>query len=481
MKKQVKILLTAGMIMSPAFLTSIVPLPGIGIHAYANTVETFDKVEMDLIDKSKEVIKKETEAWKKDLKSDVKTTIESICKESDLKTITKINTELRQGDEAKSKDTIEKLDAALRAAPVTKEETKVYIDVSLKNDFGVSKDNVKTGETVITENGYIKGSLVRNTSASTSEVIELTIPKGEHMANMTPSGSNTLSYNELLERGYSFIITAKKEIKDMGKTRTKIEAVLLPKELKMNNIFLDFGKNIEQADKWGLSSYETWLRDLSDSEISAIKGYTFGDHKAINHYLRGTFDNSLGDFYRELNGYNDKYSNKDIDELTDKERIEILETMRIQVQKQIKEIDVALEKGKIPNDLKVYRRANGRVFNYKNEDLQDKVDENKIDRGGFEKFKSNLLGSILKENGYMSTALIKDPPNGNFDYKPILLALNVPKGVNGAYLYHEDVTEYPNEKEMLLKHGYEFKIINIELMEENNREYIEIEADIINN
>ncbi|HDX9708044.1 TPA: hypothetical protein ROY17_005867, partial [Bacillus thuringiensis] len=213
MKKKIPLLVTAGMIVTPVFLTSIIPLPGVGIHAYANTAETFDKVEKDIIDKSKDVITKETEAWKKDLKSDVKATIESICKESDFKTITKINTELRQGDEAKSKDTIEKLDAALRAAPVTKEVTKVYIDGSLKNDFGVSKDNVKTGETVITENGYIKGSLVRNTSASTSEVIELTIPKGEHMANMTLSGSSILSYNELLERGHSFIITAKKEIK----------------------------------------------------------------------------------------------------------------------------------------------------------------------------------------------------------------------------------------------------------------------------
>ncbi|HDX9707937.1 TPA: hypothetical protein ROY17_005746 [Bacillus thuringiensis] len=232
MKKQVKILLTAGVIVTPAFFTSIVSLPSVSLHAYANTAETFDKVEMDLIDRSKDVIKKETEAWKKDLKSDVKTVIDNISKESDLKTITKINTELRQGDETKSKDTIEKLDAALRTAPVTKENTKVYMDVSLKNDFDVSKDNVKTGETVITENGYIKGGLARNTSASTSEVIELTIPKGEHMANMTASGSTTISYNELLERGRSFVITAKKEIKDMGKTRTKIEATLLPKKIE---------------------------------------------------------------------------------------------------------------------------------------------------------------------------------------------------------------------------------------------------------
>ncbi|HDX9707076.1 TPA: hypothetical protein ROY17_004799 [Bacillus thuringiensis] len=234
MKKQVKILLTAGMIVSPAFVASIVPLPG--IHAYAAVTETFEKAETDIIDKSKDIIKKETEAWKKDLKSDIKTVIDNICKESDLKTITKINTELRQGDETKSKDTVEKLDAALRAAPVTKEATKVYIDVSLKNDFDVAKDNVKTGETVITENGYIKGGLARNTSATTSEVIELTVPKGEHMANMTPSGSTTLSYNELLERGRSFLITAKKEIKDMGKTRTKIEATLLPENTESTKI-----------------------------------------------------------------------------------------------------------------------------------------------------------------------------------------------------------------------------------------------------
>ncbi|HDX9708013.1 TPA: hypothetical protein ROY17_005830 [Bacillus thuringiensis] len=475
MKKKIQLFVTAGIIVTPAFLASIIPVPNSAIQVYAAVTETFEKAETDIIEKSKDAIKKETDAWRKDLKSDVKTTIESICKESDLKTITKINTELRQGDETKSKDTIEKLDAALRTAPVTKEATKVYIDVSLKNDFDVSKDNVKTGETVITENGYIKGGLARNTSATTSEVIELTIPKGEHMANMTASGSSTLSYNELLERGRSFVITAKKEIKDIGKTRTKIEAKLLPKEQQ-----LDFKTNLEKADKWGIGVYSSWLDTLKDSEKSALKGYTFRDHRAINHYLRDTFENNLADFYRDLNGYNDKYADRDIDELTDLEKIDILTEMKDQVQNQIKEIDIALEKGKIPNDLKVYRRANGRVFNFKNEDLQDKLDENKIDRETFGKFKSDLLGRTLKEDGYMSTALVKDPPNGNFDYKPILLVLNVPKGASGVYLYNEEVTEYPKEKEMLLKHGYEFTLKNIEIMEENEKEYIKIEADVVN-
>lgn len=229
MKHPVKVLVTAGMIVTSAFLASIVPLPGIqtqDIHVYAVSAETFDKKETELIDKSKDIIKKEAEAWKISLNSGEKAAIEKIFKETDYKVLTTINKELRSGDEYKSGDTIVKIDAALQKAPLTKDTTKMYVDVSLKNDLGISKDEAKVG-TVITEKGYTKGSLARNTSATTSEVIELTVPKGERMVNMTPSGNTTLSYNELLERGRSFEITKKTTVIDMGKERTKIEAKLL--------------------------------------------------------------------------------------------------------------------------------------------------------------------------------------------------------------------------------------------------------------
>ncbi|HDX9707890.1 TPA: hypothetical protein ROY17_005691 [Bacillus thuringiensis] len=401
MKKQVKILLTAGMIVTPAFLASIVPLPGIqtgGIHVYAALTETFEKAETDIIDKSKDIIKKETEAWKKDLKSDVKTVIDNICKESDLKTITNINTELRQGDETKSKDTIEKLDAALRTAPVTKENTKVYIDVSLKNDFGVSKETVTTGETVITENGYIKGSLARNTSASTSEVIELTIPKGEHMANMTASGSTTISYNELLERGRSFVITAKKEIKDMGKTRTKIEATLLPKNEENTKIQ-------EFTTEAGAEMFANRLKKtpLTETEINLLSN-----------------PDKLTDLNEKLEAYRDENSN----------------LISTSVKNNIKEIDNMFSKAVktdapmvvyIPLTEKELGYAEGNFDTYTKNAAGQEERQARIDEKAFNELQNNFKYGIL--NTFREAEVIK--PVGIA--KPIELKLTIPKGTPLLY------------------------------------------------
>ncbi|HDX9707066.1 TPA: hypothetical protein ROY17_004783 [Bacillus thuringiensis] len=429
MKYPIKVLVTVGTIISPAFIASIVPLPGIqteGIHVYAALTETFEKAETDIIDKSKEVIKKETEAWKKDLKSDVKTAIDSICKESDLKTITKINTELRQGDETKSKDTIEKIDAALRTAPVTKENTKIYIDVSLKNDFGVAKESVTTGETVITENGYIKGGLARNTSASTSEVIELTIPKGEHMANMTASGSTTISYNELLERGRSFVITAKKEIKDMGKTRTKIEAKLLPKEY---------------AKKVSNENYQKWMDSLGGYEKNILANLTPSLLKSVNLDIEK---------YRENEQLRDKFTSNLIADLD----------------KFLKE-----ENFKLPQAVYVYKTLRDTELGYTPTNEQESSfyenGTNKINKDKFNKLQNELeYGNF---NHYMITNFIQPEQD---KATPVLLELKVPEGMPVFYLDE-------NSPVLARDYGIVYKSMNIEVLPNQTKEIIKIEGEIV--
>ncbi|HDX9707868.1 TPA: hypothetical protein ROY17_005668 [Bacillus thuringiensis] len=75
--------------------------------------------------------------------------------QSDAGTLTKINTDIWQEKEAKSRDTIGKIDVALRtAAPLAKENIKIYINVSLKNNFGISKGTVTRGRSVMLENSY---------------------------------------------------------------------------------------------------------------------------------------------------------------------------------------------------------------------------------------------------------------------------------------------------------------------------------------
>ncbi|HDX9707887.1 TPA: hypothetical protein ROY17_005687, partial [Bacillus thuringiensis] len=123
----------------------------------------------------------------------------------------------------------------------------------------------------------------------------------EHMANMTASGSTTISYNELLERGRSFVITAKKEIKDMGKTRTKIEAMLLSKgsevERNLGVYEKDFKNKETEAKDWSEKNFENWNRYVA--QIGVKEFFTeLEDSKSISSKMNKAIQNSGGDLNR---------------------------------------------------------------------------------------------------------------------------------------------------------------------------------------
>lgn len=278
MKKQVKILITAGMIVTPTYLSSIIPISG--SHAYAAVTEgkfeTKEKAEADAFLKE---TKAKNEEWKKELSKEEKTVIEDIFQKPEQ--LLFINNELREskGDPKKSIEKIEQINRALEKAPKTKEEKKIYVDVSSKS-LSIDKKNIQKGNT-IKEEGYTQGTLARDLNATSDVVIELTIPKGESLVNMTPTGSTTANYNELIEKSRLYEVTGTKEIKDGGLTRTKVEARLLSRNETLQKYNQELNADLEKSlNLLSMKDYDAEGKEKNQPLIQV----DFTGHNMIHDY-----------------------------------------------------------------------------------------------------------------------------------------------------------------------------------------------------
>ncbi|WP_077850647.1 ADP-ribosyltransferase [Clostridium felsineum] len=165
--------------------------------------------------------------------------------------------------------------------------------------------------------------------------------------------------------------------------------------------------NMDQANEWGSQYYDNWLKSLNDSERNAIRQYTGNDYKKINNYLRGVNDS--------LDGVDPQV---------------------------IEDIKSGLKKASVPHDMKVYR---GTDLN----PLRNLIDVGKDGSLDF----SSLVGKTFKDDGFMSTALVKE---SSFDYMNVSWEINVPKGTEAAYV--SKISYFPDEAELLLNAGQEMII-----------------------
>lgn len=112
--------------------------------------------------------------------------------------------------------------------------------------------------------------------------------------------------------------------------------------------------------------------------------------------------------------------------------------------KEIAMLDHALSKGKIPDDLILYRKIDSKVLLNK---------RNVSDNDMF-----SLKGTTKTEKGYLSTSF------KNFDYKlrDVNLVMKIPKGYKGA-LYIEPLAKesYKNQDEVLFKRGVCYNICEV--------------------
>lgn len=185
---------------------------------------------------------------------------------------------------------------------------------------------------------------------------------------------------------------------------------------------------------------------LNEKQKNILKTYVYGnrgEYLAIN----GTLRNDLSAYKENLKKWGtQKISNLD-------------ET----VKEWIKNIDEAMDKSSIPDDIQLYRGglddSIGKIFKDEKlqEDLQKILSANKyINKNSLQKVKDIIKGRVFTDNGYMSTSYDK---NASFKGK-IKFKLNVPKGSKGIALDIPNVGS-DKEKEILLNRGYKWKVKDI--------------------
>lgn len=217
-----------------------------------------------------------------------------------------------------------------------------------------------------------------------------------------------------------------------------------------NKNVLDFKWYTRKAESWGLQTFKEWKENLTTSEKDIVKGYTGSKYDPINEHLR-KYEGKLG-----------KEGNE-------------------KVENQIKDLDAALKKSKIPQNVNVYRRVSELQFGKEYEDYNLRQG-GIINKEKVAKLEGKFRGQTFNQHSYMSTSLVQDPHQSySNDRYPILLEITIPEGTQGAYI--GDMSEYPGQYEMLINRGYTFKyekfsIVKPTRAEDKGKEYLKVNLSL---
>lgn len=211
---------------------------------------------------------------------------------------------------------------------------------------------------------------------------------------------------------------------------------------------VNFEHDEKEALKWGGITYQEWFDKL----------ITFEEKSALIHYT--------DEGYRDISKY-----------LREKNGILQSDSKFLTLNKTINDIDSALKKGEISEPMIVYRRVGIKSLGLQGIELKD--EKNKIIKENLSKVSERLIGKTRTEYGYLSTALIIDPEEtGTLRADPILMKITLPSGTNAAYL--GGLSKYPEEQELLVGRNTTYKIEKVSLVVLEDREYLEVDAKVIN-
>lgn len=275
-------------------------------------------------------------------------------------------------------------------------------------------------------------------------ILHYKVPEGMHAAyidGLEEQGEQTRDETALLiERGTSFKCKNFSIINVKGKEYLKINVEFVEQR--------EFGNDVEEAEKWGNESYIEWEKKLEDTERLNIKEYTDqGGSVKINSFLRK--------------------NNGSLEENTGEEDLI----------NRIKSINSGLDKTTVTQEMCVYRRINENAFGLEVNSLRDW--RGNINHSEFENFKKKFSNSLMAQPAFISTSLVKHIPF--LDGDPILMRINIPKGIHGAYI--ENISETSGEHEFLIKQGYNYYISDIsiikEIKEESKQDVVAITANLI--
>ena len=173
--------------------------------------------------------------------------------------------------------------------------------------------------------------------------------------------------------------------------------------------------------------FDSWIDELSYEEKYAVRKYTSSAYKSMNKYLRG--EQSFTEYLDEVNGV--KEALKNASKYNDR--------------------DIVVRRGSGYNSLK---------------GLLGK--KSSIDREYVEKNKEKLIGSVCREDGFLSTS---PDPSGGFN-REIEYIIKVPQGSQGAYI--ASISEFRSEKEYLLNAGSTFVVKDIDTEYSTIKVYLEL-------
>lgn len=164
-----------------------------------------------------------------------------------------------------------------------------------------------------------------------------------------------------------------------------------------------------KQEGWGQEHFGDWQSSLSQGELMTLRAYAGGRaHEPINAELRASGGN--------------------VDNLSEGTRADV------------NDLDSALERAEIPEDIKAYRIMSDPAM------LQAHAD-------------GDLVGRTFIDDGYTSTTINPKFLKGvseDVEGTQIQALINVPKGTKGAYLGEASMN--PEEGEVLLRRGTAFQV-----------------------
>lgn len=171
--------------------------------------------------------------------------------------------------------------------------------------------------------------------------------------------------------------------------------------------------------KYALTSYDVeklekrlhkkgFFDRLTDDEIEAMNVYSGSDYRRINEHLRGIKPIRLGGL----------------------------------VKKTIPDLVSGLSKGKLEEDMVLFRGASLDIFD--NKFLESLTQDPK-----------SVIGQKFKDEGFMSTSIM----GGSAFKSDLSFRILAPKGTEGVYI--KEFSDFKSENEFLLQKGYEMEIVDV--------------------
>ncbi|WP_420972457.1 ADP-ribosyltransferase [Bacillus thuringiensis] len=269
--------------------------------------------------------------------------------------------------------------------------------------------------------GYLTGSWITDATNSTLQ--------DSHLVIEIPVDTRGIFYGTsdapqlLLERNLPLYITERFTTQNRnGNPITKLIVKFHP------NQPIDFQDNTLAANKW-MAPLTSALNTFPKNEKEAVLDYTGGKSYDFNKQIRA----------------NEKLSPKN--------------------QKMAENIDAAINRTQISEQMIVYRRIDAVQFGYTENEASNLRNP---DYTLNEKMKKEIEEKISKDNrlhdrSYMSTSMSKDPsPTYDGKGRPILLKITVPKDAHAVFIGREASNpKFQNQQEILLPRDSTFKYGNI--------------------